>query len=68
MVNIFTYRCANPETLDYYYFADQPTQNNSPGCLYSKKSYTCGKGGAHLRSFVWDLLIKIKNNYLLKNC
>ena len=38
MMNIFIFRCADPEIQDYhYYFADRPTQNNSPDCLYTKK-------------------------------
>ena len=38
MMNIFIFRCVDPEIQDYhYYFADRPTQNNSPDCLYNKK-------------------------------
>ena len=33
----------------------------------TKKSQNCEEGGAHLRIFVWHLLMKLKNNYLLKN-
>ena len=33
-----------------------------------KKSHKCEEGGAHLRVFVWHLLMNLKNNYLLKNC
>ena len=29
MISIFTFRCADPETYDYYYFADEGTQNIS---------------------------------------
>ena len=37
-MNIIIFRCADPETQDYYYyFADQPTQNNSPGRLCNKE-------------------------------
>ena len=37
-MNIFIFRCADPEIQDdHYYFADRPTQNNSPDCLYNKK-------------------------------
>ena len=38
LINIFIFRSAGLETLDYYYFADQPTQNNSPDC---KKKLNC---------------------------
>ena len=38
MSNIFILRCAYPETLDY--FVEQPTQNNSPDCLF-KKNLSC---------------------------
>ena len=31
-----------------------------------EKSHTFEEGGAHLRLSVWDLLINLKNNYLLK--
>ena len=30
------------------------------------KSHTCEEGGAHPRISVWHLLMKLKNNYLLK--
>ena len=36
MVYIFL-RCADPETYNYYYFNDQPTQYNYPDCLYHEK-------------------------------
>ena len=35
-INIFIFRCADPETLDYYYFADRTTRNNSPDFPYNK--------------------------------
>ena len=31
-----------------------------------QKSQTCEEGGANIRISVWHLLIKLKNNYLLK--
>ena len=31
-----------------------------------KKSHICKKGGAHLRISFWQLLMNLKNNYLLK--
>ena len=31
-----------------------------------EKSHTCEEGGAHLRIFVWHLLMNSKNNYLFK--
>ena len=37
MTNIFIFRCADPETEDYYYyFGDRPTCNNSPDCPYDQ--------------------------------
>ena len=38
MINIFIFRCADPETWDFcHYFINQPTRNNSPNCPYNKK-------------------------------
>ena len=38
MINIFIFRCADPETEDYYYhFGDRPTCNNSPDYPYDEK-------------------------------
>ena len=33
---------------------------------FLQKSHICEEGGAHLRISVWNLLINLKNNYLLK--
>ena len=39
MVSIFILRCADPETLDdYYYFADRPTGNNFLDSPYTTKN------------------------------
>ena len=32
----------------------------------NKKSHTCEAGGTHLRISLWNLLMNLKNNYLLK--
>ena len=38
MINIFNFKCANPEnSAFYYYFANRPSWNNSPDCPYNKK-------------------------------
>ena len=38
MISVFIFRCADPETYDYYYyFAHRPTRNNFPDCPYNKK-------------------------------
>ena len=37
MINIFNFKCVDPETSDYYYLANWPTWNNSPDCPYNKK-------------------------------
>ena len=34
--------------------------------LRTKKSYTCEEGGAHLRIFLWHLLMNLKNKCLFK--
>ena len=34
------FRCADPETYDYYYFVDRQTRNNSLDCPPSKK-FSC---------------------------
>ena len=36
--------------------------------LRGKKSHSCEEGRAYFRISVWDLLMNLKNNYLLKNC
>ena len=38
-INIVFFRCADPETYDYYryYFAERPTRKNSPDRPYYKK-------------------------------
>ena len=33
---------------------------------YSKKSHACEEGGAHIRIYFLHLLMKLKNNYLLR--
>ena len=39
MINIFTFRCANLETYDYYYyFANRMTRHNSPNCPYNNNN------------------------------
>ena len=43
-------------------------KNVSRILIVFKKSHKCEEGGAHLRVFVWHLLMNLKNNYLLKNC
>ena len=35
--------------------------------MYKEKSHTCEEGGAYLRISAWQLLMNLKNNYLLKN-
>ena len=40
-------------------------------CLFfsrenKSKSHSCEEGGVHLRIFVWNLLLNLKNNYLKK--
>ena len=39
MINTFIFTCVDPETYHYYhyYFADQPTRDNTLDCLYHKK-------------------------------
>ena len=38
MINIFIFRCVEPDTFNNYYnFADRLTQNNSPDCPFNKK-------------------------------
>ena len=33
---------------------------------FNEKSHTCEEGGAYLTISFWDLLMNLKNNYLLK--
>ena len=37
MINIVIFRFADPETKDYYYFANQPTRYISTDSPYNKK-------------------------------
>ena len=63
MINVFIFRCTDPETYNnYYYFADWPTPNNYPDYPYNKRwSCLC------LREFKADSSKKAKVRKSIKN-
>ena len=62
IITILIFRCANPETEDYYiYFADQPTRNNCPDCPCNKK-LSCLP--SPYTTYIYNLYIPLYNREL----
>ena len=62
MINICIFRCADPETDDYYYFAGQLTRHNSPNCPHNKW-LSCLRLIAGCFFFHLRLFIELQANY-----
>ena len=54
MTNVFIFRYPDPETQDYYYFANWLTQKSSPNCPYNK-ILSCFCLMQYLKKKLWEM-------------